>query len=135
MTSMVIGLLFAGLLAGSQTQVSSECVPSNPSGALLQLCLGEQETIQGEMSSEGDAERRRRFETAAEHYRHASNVGTAELRLKALTLLARTYDVQHLNDQTRRETVLRELADNLRRPGGIERLFYVIPPDRAVSAR
>jgi len=121
---MFTWLLFAGLLVGSPNQDLAECGPSIASRALLHLCLGERERIQGEAFPQDGAERRRRFETAAEHYRQASNLGTSEVKLRALTLLAHTYDVQHLNDATRRETVVRELTENLRRAGGIERLFY-----------
>jgi TonB family protein len=75
----------------------------------MQLCLGEEEAKRGVASSQGTAEGRRHFETAADYFRRASDLGTSEVRLKALTALAQTYDTQHLNDPARRETVLREL--------------------------
>ena len=106
-TVMVIGLLFAGFLAGSQAP--AVCIPTGLSGAEMQLCFGEEETKRGEAFPQGSTERSRRFETAAEHYRRASDLGNSEVKLKALTALALTYDVQRLDDPARRETVLREL--------------------------
>ena len=105
---MVTGLLLVGFLAGSQAQPAAPCVGSGPSGA-LQLCLGEEEAKRGEALPQGSAERRRHLETAAEHYRRASDVGASDLKVKALTALAQTYDVRGLNEPGRREGVLREL--------------------------
>lgn len=106
---MVAGLLFVGFLAGSQAQVPAVCIPAGLNAATIQLCLGEEEAQRGETSPQGSVERRQRFETAAEHYRRASVLGTPEVQLQALTALALTYDVQRLNDPARREGVIREL--------------------------
>jgi TonB family protein len=73
------------------------------------MCLGEDAATRAEASPSGSAERRRYFETAADHYRRASDLGTSEVKLQALTALATTYDVEKLDDPARREVVLREL--------------------------
>jgi hypothetical protein len=41
----------------------------------MQLCLGEEEAKRAEAAPQGGAERNRRFETAAEHFRRASDLG------------------------------------------------------------
>lgn len=106
---MVAGLLFVGFLAGSQAQLPAACVPSGLSAAMQQLCLGEEEAKRAEASPQGSAERRQQLDTAAEHYRRASDVGTSDVKVKALTALAHTYDERGLDEPDRREGVLREL--------------------------
>ena len=108
---MVAGLLLVGFLAGSQggAQALAECLPSGLSVAAVQLCSGQEEAKRAEAAAEGSAERTRRLETAADHFRRASDVGTSEIRLKALTALAQIYDESYLNNPAQRETVLGEL--------------------------
>lgn len=105
------GLLLVGVLAANQSgaQASTVCIPSGIGTAAMQLCLGEDEAKRGEESPQESVQRTRHFEAAAEHYRRASDVGTSEEQVKALTALAETYGVQGLNDPARQETVLREL--------------------------
>src|SRR5262245_8670068 len=103
---MAVGLLLIGLLAANETP---DPCPAGLGGAMAQLCLGDEEAARGAASPAGNAEQRLRFETAAQHYRLASRLGTVEDQLRALTALALMYDVQRLNDPSRRDGVLHEL--------------------------
>jgi len=105
------GLLLVGVFAAGQSggQAPTGCLPSGLGTAAMQLCLGEEAAKRGEASPKESAERTRHLEAAADHYRRASDVGTADVQLQALTALAQILDAPHLNDAARRETVLREL--------------------------
>ena len=108
---MVLPVLLAAALSASQVSstASTSRVPSVGNAAMEQLYLAEEDAKLGAASPDGSAERRHRFEQAAEHYQRASDLGTSALKLTALTGLAGIYESSRLNGPARREAVLREL--------------------------
>ena len=96
---MVFGAVLAASLSLAQSAAlaPADCVPSNPTPAITQLCLAEAASRRGEL------------ETAAGHYRRASDIGTSDIQLRALIGLAQVYDTAGLNEPGLREGVLREL--------------------------
>jgi TonB family protein len=95
--------------AQAAPSTSIGCAASMGSAAMDQLCLGEQEANLAAAFPAGTAERKRHFEAAADYFRRASDLGSSDVRLTALTALAKIYDTHQLNDPARREVVLREL--------------------------
>lgn len=107
MTVLSVGL--AAVLAASQgASLPNECVATALDPASLQLCQGEQAAKRASDARDG-LQTSKLLETAAAHYRRAADLGSTDIRLRALTALAATYDSSRLNDPIRRETVLREL--------------------------
>ncbi|HEY5617055.1 MAG TPA: energy transducer TonB [Vicinamibacterales bacterium] len=108
---MVLTVFLAASMSAAQAPPSPavSCIATLGSSAADQLCLGEQEAKLGAASPVGTPERRNHLEAAADHYRRASDLGTSDVRLSALTALARIYDTPQLDDPARREVVLREL--------------------------
>ena len=106
---MTAGILLAVWLAaqaaaapvascGTQTTIDNE------------VCLGNEALARGEMAPKESAQRSSLFEAAADHFRRAaSRANTPAEKSRALDLLAKVFDGQHLGDTAREEAALREL--------------------------
>lgn len=107
---MVLATIMVALLALTQTVAPAtvECVPSSPTPAMAQLCLADTAFTRAAAAT-AETERTREFETAADRYRRASDLGTSDVQVRALSRLAEVFDADRLNDPGRREGVLREL--------------------------
>ena len=81
-----------------------------PADAAKEIRLGDDQIRLADAAPKGSAQRRRRLEVAAAHYRKAAN-GTSnfELAERALEALVKLYDVDHLNLPERMEHVWQEL--------------------------
>ncbi len=74
-----------------------------------EICLGEEARRLAGAAPKESTQRTRQLETAADHYRKAVDVSSkVESKVRALDLLAQSYDAQHLNDPKRMEQALRE---------------------------
>ena len=108
---MVLGAVLATSLTLTQSAslAPADCVPSTPTPSIAQVCLAEAASKRAQSAPPGSAERLRELDTAADHYRRASDIGTSDIQLRALLGLAQVYDTAGLNEPGRREGVLREL--------------------------
>jgi TonB family protein len=103
-------MLLVSLTAGQVgSATSAECLSPSPNAATTELCVAEQLVTRAESLPLGSPERVRELQNAASRYRRASDLGTSELRLRALVALAQLYDRSRLNEPGERESVLREL--------------------------
>jgi TonB family protein len=76
-----------------------------------EVCRAEQNLKQGEAAAKGSPDERRYFERAADDYREVERSATeSALKAAALEMLARIYDIGHLNEPPRVERVLRDLS-------------------------
>ena len=113
---MIFGTLLLAWLSSQATAVPtaqpSDCaqVVGARTPAITELCLGNDALMKGESAPKGSVQRTQSFESAAEHYRRAATLARdPETKARALDLLAKTSDAQHLNDPAGEEPVLREL--------------------------
>ena len=107
---MVFATILVALLTLTQTVAPAtvECIPSSPTPAMAQLCLADAAFTRA-AGATAETERTREFEAAADRYRRASDLGTTDVQVRALSRLAEVFDAERLNDPGRREGVLREL--------------------------
>jgi TonB family protein len=107
-----LGTILLVSLAITQDRLSTmaECLSPSANAATAELCLAEQMVTRADSLSNGSADRQRELENAAVRYRRASDLGTSDLRVRALTALSQLYDEPRLNDSGQREGVLRELV-------------------------
>ena len=129
---MFASLLVAGLLAAqrqgqtpappaAEPSACSQALAGGTSAAVSELCLAEEQVRQASAAKE-DAERLRRLNDAAGHYRRASNLATeSQHRLAAFEALAVLYAPDRLNEYDQLEAALRELIDL--RPGDLDPVF------------
>jgi hypothetical protein len=103
-------VIWSAGLAGQSSLPLVARASASVQGATKEMRLGDDQIHLADAAPKGSAQRRRRLEVAAAHYRKAAN-GTSnfELAERALEALVKLYDVDHLNQPERMEHVWQEL--------------------------
>jgi TonB family protein len=106
---MTVGILLASWLAAQGAAMpAASCGTQTPIDN--EACLGNEALARGEAAPKESAQRPSLFEAAADHFRRAAGrANTPAEKSRALDLLARAFDAQHLDDAHREEAALREL--------------------------
>ena len=113
---MILAIVFVFWSSGLAERSPARPVPRSSAcvgalaGASKEFCLGDEQVRLADAAPKGSAQRSRRLQTAAAHYRKAaSRTSNFELAERALDTLVTLYDPEHLNESDRMELVWQEL--------------------------
>ena len=114
-------LLVASIGLGAQTRTPLPATPQQSpcadaladalaDGAASEICSGDEAARLANAALKDSAEKTRRLEAAAAHYRKAAALASKDTtKVMALNLVVGYYDAEHLNDPKQMETTLREV--------------------------